>query len=179
MHGSKVLRMSIWARTIGNVLVWVLVLLAPVQPVLALDCSCICKLAGNRFDQEECQKPECHSHEHTNGCHHHKNRTSTATATENEHNTAPTHVADSPRPPCRTCDCPQDCNCHLRHATRIGILATSVTRVNKDLCGVPLANVDLCPLLSVHEERTDARPHNFFRETSALAVCALLCRFAI
>lgn len=171
--------MSMWARTIGNALVWVLVLLAPVQPVLALECSCVCKLAGSSLCQETCQEPENHSHEGTGCCHHHKNKTVATTAVEKDHNTASTHVADPPLSGCQPCNCPQDCNCHLRHATRIGILATSVTRVSKDLCGIPLGNVDLCPLLSVHEERTDARPHNFFRETSALAVCALLCRFAI
>ncbi len=170
--------MPTWARTTRKVLVWVLVLLAPVQPVLALDCLCVCNLASNGVAQEKRQKREHNSDEQTSCCHHHKCRISAATAVENKHNTASTHVAAPPLPGCRPCDCPQDCNCHLRHATRLGILASTVTRVSKDLCGVPLGNVALCLPLSVHEERTDASPHNFSRETSALAVCALLCRFA-
>jgi hypothetical protein len=170
--------MPAWGRAIGKVLVWVLVLLAPVQPILALDCLCLCKLASNDADQEKCQKTELRSNEHASCCHRCSNRASAATAVENGGGIAFTRVAERRLPGCPPCDCPQDCNCHLRHATRIGILPTPVTRVSNDLCGIPLGNVALCLPLPVYEERTDARPHNFFRETSALAVCALLCRFA-
>jgi len=166
------------ANTIGKLLVWVLALLAPVQPVLALDCSCLCKLTSSGLDQEKCQKPNLHSNEHTNCCHHQSKRTSAATAVENDRGLASTQFAAPRHPGCRPCNCPDDCNCHLRHATRIGILATLVTRVSKDLCGVPLGQVMLSLLLPLHEQRADARPHNFSREISALAVCALLCRFA-
>ena len=166
------------ASTIGKMLVWVLALLAPLQPVLALDCSCLCKLAYNGCDQKKCQKPEHHSNEHTSCCHHHSNRTSPATAVEDDHGKTSKHFADTRLPGCRPCNCPQDCNCHLRHATRIGILTTPVTRIGKDLCGVPLEQITLGLPLPIHEQLADAYPQNFCRETSALAVCALLCRFA-
>jgi hypothetical protein len=170
--------MPMRASAIGKLLVWVLALLAPLQPILALDCSCCCKVASSAIKQGTCQRAEGHCKEHASCDHRHTERPLSETAVENDRGTASSLGADPPLPGCRPCNCPQDCNCHVRHATRIGILTTHVARIGKDACGVPLGQITLGLLLPLYEQRANARPHHFSRETSALAVCALLCRFA-
>ena len=165
-------------RTIGNVLVWVLVLLAPMQPVLALDCSCCCKIASKATKQRSCQRAECHCQENTSCGHREVEQPPAAATAQNDHDQTAAIAAERRFSGCRPCNCPQDCGCHLRHATRIGILSAPAARITKDLCSVPVGYASLRFTLLIREHLTDASPRNFCREISALAVCALLCRFA-
>ena len=170
--------MPMWARSIGKALVWVLVLLAPVQPVLALDCTCCCKIESSVIKQPSCQQAVCNHHEHASCNHRHAEQPPAAPAVQNTDDLTSAQIAERRFSGCRPCNCPQDCGCHLRHATRLGILSVPAARVNKDLCGVPVGHVSLFVSLPIQEQRTDTHPKNFCRETSALAICALLCRFA-
>ena len=166
-----------WARSIGKALVWVLVLLAPVQPVLALDCSCSCKNSGTASKPRSCQgtgcpcdKPAACSHRHAKP----------AAATRVQCNHDPSSERLGVRRPAGSCpcDCPQDCGCHLRHATRHGILSSPATRVTNDWGCAPIAAITQCLLIRTDSQPPTTRHTNFFRETSALAICARLCRFA-
>lgn len=158
------------ARTIRKLLSWVLVLLAPLQPVLALDCSCSCKTdakCAEKACKHEGATPaktgRCgHSHRHV--------------VKKSERPAKETRLACIPG--CRPCHCPSDCDCHLRHANHLGSTTRAATRPAKDVAKIPLPPVTiqsdtanrgiaLCPVW-----------YSATRETSALATCALLCRFA-
>lgn len=170
--------MPMRATKAGKALVWVLALLAPAQPVLALDCSCCCKVVSSAGDQHACKRASCPCQEHVSCGHREAEQTPDATATHDDHDQPGNTDAERRFSGYHPCNCPQDCGCHLRHATRLGILSAPAARVTKDLCSVPLAYVSLRFTLPMHEQQTDAPPRNFCREISALAVCALLCRFA-
>ena len=170
--------MPMRATRAGKALVWVLALLAPAQPVLALDCSCCCKVVSSAVEQGSCKRSACHCQEHLSCGHREAEQTPVATAVHDDHGQPSAIDAERRFSGCHPCNCPQDCGCHLRHATRLGILSAPAARVTRDLWSVPSANVSLCLTLPMHEQQTDAPPRNFCREISALAVCALLCRFA-
>jgi hypothetical protein len=57
-------------------------------------------------------------------------------------------------------------------------LSSPNTRVINDSCCAPITDTSPRLLLAIDQQLTTTRPQNFCRETSALALCALLCRFA-
>ena len=166
------------AKIISRLFVWVLALLAPLQPILALDCSCVCQGDSEGRDHGICADADCEPAGHTACEHCHTKRTTHATAEDRDTNETHGNVGHQWLPGCRSCDCPQDCKCHLRHATRIGILSAPASRVSKDLSGVPLGQMQLPMPVGVIAQSNASLPQNFSREMPALAVCALLCRFS-
>ena len=170
--------MPIWARSIGKALVWVLVLLAPVQPVLALDCSCRCRIAGTAIKPRSCQQTECPCEKPAACSHRHAEPLAAATYVQGNHDQSSEHNgARQPAGSC-PCSCPRDCGCHLRHATRLGILSSPATQVINHLGCAPVGDISPRLLIGIDQQLATTRHKNFFCETSALALCARLCRFA-
>ena len=170
--------MPMWARSIGKAPVWVLVLLAPVQPVLAIDCSCCCRIADTATKPRSCQRTECPCEKPAACSHRHVEPSAAATGVQGNHEQSSEHEgARRPAGSC-PCSCPQDCGCHLRHATRLGILSSPATQViNHSGCASVGAIIPRL-LIGIDEQLATKRHQNFFCETSALAICALLCRFS-
>ena len=162
------------ARTTVNRLAWVLALLAPLQPILALDCSCgsecsVTKTSNGGRPITKCSKSHA-------GCGH--RHAPPAHSSESKNGDAWGNLLCQWLPGCRPCECPQGCDCHLRHLTRLGILSAPATRVQKDLSGVPLGQMQMAMPATAIALLDDSCPRNLAREMPALAVCALLCRFA-
>jgi len=169
--------MRTFARAIRAALVWMLALLASVQPILALDCQCSCKQPVSSPEKIDSSSSACDV-----GCGgkclcHKAGSKKASPKLEKDATNRATALGDW-LPNCWPCGCPKDCHCHLRHLTRLGISPASTTQIKKDLAGASLSPIAqpftlaTCPLANVGPQL------NFPRETSALAVCARLCRFA-
>jgi len=168
--------MRTFARTIRAVLVCVLALLASVQPILTLGCQCTCKLPASSIENDESSASDCGAR--CGGkCQCHQARSTASTKADEDAANRATVLGDW-LPDCRPCSCPKDCNCHLRHLTRLGISPASRAQINKDLDGAALPPVARSFPPALDSIAIDGRQLDFPRETSALAVCARLCRFA-
>lgn len=122
-----------------------------IHPAIVSSCTCPCRSALTCAD--ECQAIEAES-----SCKGH----SKCGHRRREHHSV-THKRSSSGPKLQQgfeqqfcgyepCHCPKDCECHLRHATRLTHLTASAVRVTKELSSIPI-QVDVLRLPSVCKAR--------------------------
>jgi len=146
-----------------------LALLTGVQPALALDCPCHCNRVAACRPSDECLPGSCGGHD---GCQCHEAHCGVSEVGDCAHDaTLLTGIIGF-----RPCQCPSDCDCHLRHAPQRGTPQTPSPRIAKQQ---PTADITIAvPPNVVHaaSTRIAARLH---RGSSGASSCAVLCRFTI
>lgn len=164
-------------------LAWLVMATVVLQPLVALDCACVCHRRTAPHDEAGCDHDDSGRHSHEL-CHALKSQGGviaqrTHCAGRHAQSTASTQgdCTQLTFP----CDCPSDCSCQSIHETPMTTLARAPMRVDRDLAvaihDVPVSGGCDIRLLPWNGNRRDvARATD---ESSALATCALYCRFTI
>jgi hypothetical protein len=163
----------------AKVLAAVLALLATVQPAFALYCSCDCAATAEACGQDKLDPAESCTHQH-NACKsghcHGKSKKGCCSKCPTRKNNTDEGLARKSLP-IHPCQCPQGCECHLRHVIRAGIVKSADAPICLDTWSVPLDFVAANPWKPISMNTAIHRIQRPPQERSALAVCALLCHF--
>ena len=166
-------------------LFWLLAILVPAQPVLALDCPCSCR-AIQKSDCDE-QKTDARGCTHCSGCcKTGRESTGKCKTDENRQSVEISAARFSGRTSSisigiHPCQCADDCACKVQHEVRVGVIESKQSPIdfNCDLIGTELVEsllgIDLlltCPGSPLARQDSDSG-------YSALEICAHLCRFTI
>lgn len=166
---------------------WLLAILVPVQPVLSLDCPCNCqtgaetKRADHPFDNDFPVKSAC--------CTHCKKSCRDAETPKQRQSTEveptavrrPRRVNKTVMLALRPCRCGDDCPCQISHEVRPGIVEAKTTNADFDVYQSSTSVVCELPEL-IASATAFIEPFNTGGTTgysSALEICAHLCRFTI
>jgi len=165
--------MRSWTAKTGKVLSCLLTLLATVQPTFVSLCLCPCRDCESSLSQEscDCEKHCLHSDEACDDC------------------PSCTHCQDSQLGEASSkswclgllpCDCPKECDCHLRHSTPNGSEPTAGPRVTKQQTAASYYCASNWPkpngLLATFLNRPECGIHLALDAPSS---CEVLCRFTI
>ncbi len=167
-------------KVTAKVLAGVLALLATVQPAFALYCSCDCVATADNCCQDACEHdkdlaPKCKSCK--SGHCHGKLKKGIASKCPSRKKKSDDGLARKSLP-IHPCQCPQGCDCHLRHVIRIGIVQHPEALTSLDLSEVSHVEAAGHECETISATASIYLTHHPAHERSALALCALLCRFA-
>lgn len=172
--------MATLRKMIVKSMLWLLAIFVPVQPVLAFDCSCNCR-ASAEATSDSVEQPAS-----TKGC---------KCCSKKKSNTACKADAQEQQPRQRTwqsklskliisfrpCLCGDDCDCQIRHEIRPSIVEGKVTCPQFDamlpLVIATFTNSDMVVSAISMSRASDAC--GTLHSTTALNLCAHLCRFTI
>ena len=163
-----------WAKNCVTRICWMLALLVPVQPAVALDCPCTC--STSHTSAPDCGELEDeHRHHAGTSCRHshqHAKPTRPVQKDKNEVLTLASVLGFDP------CQCPRDCDCQWKHSSG----DRDVRNLNRleeiDDLETPFTN--WLPVLSDRERPSSSEYPTMdmgSRDLSALSRCAMLCRF--
>ncbi len=167
--------MRSWAKNRSRQLCWGLVLLAFLQPVLALDCQCACDVRLGCFpetceqDSLHCHAPDqltCHKHDHDD------ERVQLAVASSAVDTTILHGFA------LRRCQCPIDCDCQGRHSSDPVIVRDSKDAERSTHTAMSSTGCSVSFVTHRQPASTKLLPDQTIScASSALSLCAALCRF--
>lgn len=162
-----------WANRSMRQLCWMLALLAPVQPLLALDCRCThCSHTGGLQDNHD-PRPDHSFIDNDPCCNRCHEDTESISNSAVRRGTTPTKVLSF----C-PCDCPTDCECQVRHSTGLGALRCIADTER-------IAHQPIPVVTWVHPNQSFSKSASAGNSEgltdlfaiSALSLCASLCRF--
>ena len=146
-----------------------LALLTCVQPAIALDCPCHCNRMAVCGPTDECLSGSCGGHD---GCQFHEAHCGVSVNTDWALEVSLLTGIIGFRP----CQCPSNCDCHLRHAAPRGTPHMPRPRVANQQ---PAADIAIAvPPNVVHEVRKGMAVQPLSASSGASS-CAVLCRFTI
>lgn len=163
--------MKSWAANRTKQLCWGLALLALAQPVLSLDCPCVCDSyripAGDEI-------PASHGHDGDASCCHHGH----ADSVSNDSCRDSTSLTVLALVQFHDCQCPRDCHCHWRHADGQAVVISPKTSNNAWRLKASLSDgLYVIRALLSHELPGKLCEQERLPAVSAQSACAVLCRF--
>lgn len=154
----------------------VLALLAAIQPAAALDCACACNCGAERLELKSEQAEEEHCPCGGACCSDDRCQSNCDDGMRNSAESIDWITALGLRP----CQCPRDCDCHLRHSPPSGLLPVGKLRVAKQHIASTIAIHSNWPRadqsIGAALDRLEYRQHLVVDAPSS---CAVLCRFTI
>ncbi len=178
--------MYVWRQQLAKLVIWLTAGVIPVQPLLALDCACDCCVVT--AGETTCQHASCDDArcvQNHSECHDHIDQPQQLDASNLD---APGKLiaretiaeADATKQfwiDATPCHCPTDCDCFTRHQQRVA--AVESTKIELDPpTAIVIADAELLlRLVAADQARSWALVCPTNPGSSALARCALLCRF--
>lgn len=158
-----------------KLLTYLLAWLAALQPACSVVCLCPCREKGAVATQIEQPCRDCDDH-----CHHSHEQCSGGLGS----NSTPTE--ESPLLfagwcfGLHACNCPSDCDCHLRHSSQSGVVSATKLRVPKQQVS---SWIVVCPDWPRSNQLVGAAPNYLAYRSHVIldapSSCAVLCRFTI
>lgn len=172
--------MHLAQRQLAKALVWLLAAIVPAQPVLSLDCSCNCPANEQGCCHDESDPTDDHSHcRKPAKCGHEPCSERESPSCHEEDVSALDVAALSPSSPgIRPCNCPDGCDCQVRHDIRPGIVGPSKVQIDCDLTVAALDRPISNGAIEVVVSTSFLSTRHSVLERTALEICAHLCRFA-
>jgi hypothetical protein len=153
----------------------VLALLAALQPALAGHCFCPCQQDCTSCCAAECS---CDCEEHCSHCESECHQCTSGEPCEGDRTTE--DFSTSWFRILHPCECPADCDCHLRHSQPLSSAPNAGPRIDKQLSETSDAWVPDWPKGSDSSTAGLNRPDcGIHLALDAPASCAVLCRFTI
>ena len=160
------------SRNTLKLLCWGLALLALAQPVLSLDCACVCD--AHREDipaSDEISVGHCHDSGLT-CCHHdHADRSSDDVSKDSESLSLLGLVVF------HNCRCPSDCDCQWQHRGAQAVVVSSKASNHASPLAASFSGGPYVTAPPLQELSASSREQEAQLAVSAQAACALLCRF--
>jgi hypothetical protein len=163
----------------GKLLSCVLALLAAFQPVAAMDCACACN-CRSISDDATCAAEHDHDHCCGKDCgdacgHQHCRENQCSEGAMQEPNGAVDWATTLGLCPCQ---CPRECDCHLRHSIVIALARKTDHSVQREHGSMAIAERPTLPVLRPSSVVSGPAANlSALSDTSALSLCAELCRF--
>jgi hypothetical protein len=169
--------MSLWRKQFAKLVIWLLAGTIPAQPVLSLDCACHCHTCDVAECCDSTPGSACPSRgergSHSCDSHHRKsNATNSSGLTASQTHASVTVLALGLRP----CQCPADCDCHLKHEARAAVVESTKVKLDLTLATICFATPALA-LPGTDSSLACRGSRCAPSERSALEICAHLCRF--
>lgn len=163
-------------RTRIKLMCWMLALLVPAQPLLALDCPCACASKSQPKQGVEVTQ-RATSGRAAKCCGNCKGRCKERLAVANKQSAPRVRFFGIAL---RGCQCPAGCDCQWQHSSEIGLAAAS----QQDDFAVTLTVAPLCQSTFIIETSSIeavafSLPQTRHSACSSLSQCALFCRFVV